>query len=246
MKESRFIELLNLYVDLQLTADEAVELEGELQRNPSRHRTYQQYCQMQKACTQLFEQECQVAPSTSKLARALAEAEQKINSFSEHRRQWRQRGVYAAGIAAMAACVALVFVRQAPAPATAPLASKSVAVEVAAVEAVEAPPAVQPVNIPPADPQTKELRRLYYAVLPARQYVPVQVVSPTGEAHAQVKEQPDFNWMKNVELAPLRSVNSEELAVELSPVAEQPEQLYINQHRPVQGFYEKAAFQFQK
>jgi anti-sigma factor RsiW len=247
MKDSRFIELLNLYVDQQLTAAEAVELEAELQHNPASRRTYQQYCRMQKACAQLFEQECQGAPSTSTLSRALAQADRKVVAFPEQRPQWRQRGVFAAGVAAMAACVALVFVRQGAAPAAGPVASSSapapMTVAVAAVEPTVS--SVQTVSIPPADPQTKTLRSAY-AVFPVRQFVPVQVVSANGETLGQAEEQADLNWMKNVELAPMRAVNADELTAESNSNLQQPARIYINNRRPVQEQYEKAAFSFQK
>ena len=53
MKDSKFIELLNLYVDHQISAEDAARLEAEIQRTPERRRVYRQYCQMQKACTVL-------------------------------------------------------------------------------------------------------------------------------------------------------------------------------------------------
>lgn len=250
MKDTRFIELLNLYVDQQLTAPEATELESELQHNPESRRTYQQYCRMQKACTQLFEQERQAAPSTSTLSRALAQADRKVLAFPEQRTLWRQRGVFGAGLAAMAACVVFVLVRQAPIQVNAPVASMPVPAAVAVAVAVSAPVvapanAAQTVSIPPADPQTTPLRRLY-TVFPVRQFVPVQVVSSNGEAAAQNETQPDFNWMKNVELAPLRPVSAEGLTAESNTTMQQPSDIYINNRRSVQELYEKAAFQFQK
>ncbi len=249
MKDSRFIELLNLYVDQQLTAAEAVELEAEIKQNPASRRTYQQYCRMQKGCVQLFEQECQSATATSALARALAEVEQKITAFPEQRTPWRQRGYYAAGLAAMAACVAFVLVRQAPVPTALPVAlveqPAAKVVAVAAVEPVVAAPAVQAVEIPPADPQTTEQRRLY-TVFPLRKFMPVQVVSYNADTGTPVGEQPDFNWMKTVELAPMRPVGAEELATESVTNLQEPAGFFINNRRPVQGLYEKAAFQFQK
>ena len=247
MKDSRFIELLNLYVDQQLTAAEATELEAELQRNPESRRTYQQYCRMQKACTQLFEQERQAAPSASMLSRALAQADKKVLSFPEQRPVWRQRAVFGAGLAAMAACLAIVLVRQAPAIAPTPVAAAPVpaAVAVAAVVAEPVAPAMQTVSIPASDAKTNTLSRLY-TVFPVRQFVPVQVVSANSDARAQVEEQPDFNWMKNVELAPMRPVSAESFTAESAATIQQPSDIYINNRRSVQDLYEKAAFQFQK
>jgi len=244
MKEQRFIELLNLYVDQQLIAPEATELEAELQQNPSRRRTYQQYCRMQKACTQLFEQERQGAPTTTSLSRAIAKADRKVVEFPVRHTAWRQRGVFGAGLAAMAACVAFVLVRQAPVVVNAPVASPPNTIGVAVVETPT--PAVQTVDIPPADPQAKELRRSYYTLLPVRQFVPVQVVSTNNEVVRATEEQPNLDWMKRVELSPMRNVNADEFALEANNSLQEPTGLYINNRRPVQGLYEKAAFQFQK
>ncbi len=248
MKDSRFIELLNLYVDQQLTAAEAVELETVIKQDPARRRTYQQYCRMQKGCVQLFEQECQDAPSTSALSRALAQADKKITASTEHRAWWSHRAVYASGLAAMAACVAFVLVRQGPppvAPMGLPVAAAS-ASEVVAVAAVEPEviPAVQAVAIPAPEPQAAEQRRLY-TVFPVRKFVPVQVVSYKDEAGTQL-DQPDFNWMKTVELAPMRPVVADDLTAEPSANLQESTNVFINNRRPVQGLYEKAAFQFQK
>ena len=245
MKEPRFIELLNLYVDQQLTATEATELEAELQHNPSRRRTYQQYCRMQKACTQLFEQERQGAPAMANLSRAMAKADRKVIAFPERHTAWRQRGVFGAGLAAMAACVAFVLVRQAPTPVNLPVASTPSSTMVAVVEPPPTP-AVQTVDIPPADPQAKELQRSYYTLLPVRQFVPVQVVSTNNETVRSSEEQPNFDWMKRVELSPLRNVNADEFAAETNNSLQQPAGLYINNRRPVQEFYKTAAFSFQK
>jgi hypothetical protein len=49
MKESKFIELLNLYVDHEISAEEACLLEQEIAANPERRRVYQQYCRMHRA-----------------------------------------------------------------------------------------------------------------------------------------------------------------------------------------------------
>ncbi|MFT3870014.1 MAG: hypothetical protein QM715_16325 [Nibricoccus sp.] len=252
MKDNRFIELLNLYVDQQLTAAEATELETEIQRVPDRRRTYQQYCRMQKACTQLFEQDRQAAPSTSKFSRALADADRKVIAFPEPRRVWLQRGLYATGVAAMAACVALVFFRASPvAPqnvAEQPAKPEPRAVATVVAKAETAAPVaetVQAVAIPPADPQTREMRKLYYAVLPVRQFVPVNAITTNGE-QAVAEERPDFSWMKNMEFAPLRPLSAETLFSETNGQNQQPNPSFIGTRHPVQLPYENSAFQYQK
>ena len=42
MKDNRFIELLNLYIDRQITVAETAELEAEIQQNPKRQAVYRQ------------------------------------------------------------------------------------------------------------------------------------------------------------------------------------------------------------
>ncbi|MBS0630971.1 MAG: hypothetical protein JSS11_03590 [Verrucomicrobia bacterium] len=100
MKESKFIELLNLYVDHEITAADAALLEAEIERSPDRRRVYRQYCQMQKACAVLehdFRTD-EVAPAANVIA------------FPTPRRTGRAWGYAAAGFVAAAACIAFVFV----------------------------------------------------------------------------------------------------------------------------------------
>jgi hypothetical protein len=52
MKDAKFIELLNLYLDHQIP-DESAELEAEIRAIPRAAALYRQYCQMQKACNVL-------------------------------------------------------------------------------------------------------------------------------------------------------------------------------------------------
>ena len=50
MKDSEFIQLLNLYLDHEISGADAARLESEVQTNAARRQIYQQYCRMQKAC----------------------------------------------------------------------------------------------------------------------------------------------------------------------------------------------------
>ena len=56
MKESKFIELLNLYIDHQISQEDAALLEEQILQNPARRQTYNQYCRMQRACTVVLDQ----------------------------------------------------------------------------------------------------------------------------------------------------------------------------------------------
>lgn len=50
MKDSEFIELLNLYVDHELSAADSAKLEAEVANHAARRKTYREYCLMHKAC----------------------------------------------------------------------------------------------------------------------------------------------------------------------------------------------------
>jgi len=113
MKDSEFIQLLNLYLDHEISAADAARLETEVQVNPARRKVYQQYCRMQKACKAL------AADFTTAESGSATEAEKKVVAFdaavaaaAAEKRQ-RVRGLYSLGsLAAVAACVAFVLVNR--------------------------------------------------------------------------------------------------------------------------------------
>lgn len=104
MKDNRFIDLVNLYIDRQITAAETAELEAEIQSNPRHRAIYRQYCRMHRATTLVYESFRADAPAQQKATTG----EGTIARFERDRRtHW---GYYAGGLAA-AACLALVFVQ---------------------------------------------------------------------------------------------------------------------------------------
>jgi len=56
MKDPEFISLLNLYVDREISPEDALRLETEVLADPKRREVYDQYCRMQKACAMLSSQ----------------------------------------------------------------------------------------------------------------------------------------------------------------------------------------------
>lgn len=114
MKDTEFIELLNLYLDHELTPADCARLEAEVKTNPIRRRVYEQYCRMQKACSELAADFAAEAPASN--ARALRA------SGAQNARQ-RPVALFALGsMAAAAAAVAIFFAARttttAPAGAT--------------------------------------------------------------------------------------------------------------------------------
>ncbi|MDF9828121.1 hypothetical protein M2103_001282 [Ereboglobus sp. PH5-5] len=213
MKDKRFIELLNLCVDHQITPDEARELEAELHANPARQRTYLQYCRMQKACSQLFEAERAHAPATPRLARALASANRKITHAPVRARfSWWRNPFAIGGLAtAMAACAAVFLInRAAPShtqPALASESQPSVAVAAVIAEPVRKTPA--PAAIP-VQPQPKRFR------------LPVVTSFSAEQNNAPLIEDSVFAWTKDVQLRPLRKVSTEDIIARFTRLENKP------------------------
>ena len=105
MRDSRFIELVNLYIDRQITAEETAELEAEMQGNPRRRAVYRQYCQLHRATKQVYDRFRAHATDPQAAAPAgragIADFENRPRSNRIH---------YVGGLVA-AACLALVFIR---------------------------------------------------------------------------------------------------------------------------------------
>lgn len=107
MKDNRFIELVNLYIDRQITGEEMETLEAEMQSNPRRRAIYRQYCQMHRATTMVYESfRTEGAEQPADLLRTDAKIARFENKSANRRKHWTY---YATGLAA--ACVALAFAR---------------------------------------------------------------------------------------------------------------------------------------
>jgi hypothetical protein len=152
MKESTFIELLNLYIDQQIAPEDATRLEGEILNNQRRRRVYQQYCKMHRACTIVLEKYGEEP-----------EGEPVVEFAPPARRAvW---GYYAAGVAA-AACVTLVVGRIYFQSATSGAPALPAAVPVAAAPVAESPVEALPVRL---DVTLPGLRQLGDAALPGQE-----------------------------------------------------------------------------
>jgi hypothetical protein len=108
MKDTRFIELVNLYVDRQISPDEQAELELEIQSNPRRRQVYLQYCRMHRATKLVYES---FRVNAEDGAATPARRPATIANLESRLRRRRARWLYASGGLAAAACLALVFAR---------------------------------------------------------------------------------------------------------------------------------------
>ena len=227
MNESRFIELLNLYVDHEITQEQAAELEAAIAGNPERRRIYQDYCRMQRACGVLVDRECTQAPASFAFQKALQEAENKIIAFPRRQKTGRRAYLVAfAGMASMAACVAFVVLHggfqagERDGQVTAP---------VAMIASVERPMVGDKVETL-VDQQSFVAQNVAVSrqpeTLPAEQRMPLE-------------------WMQRVELPPVQRVLVDDNTFEARPTLQQDNRVFRGRHA-VQGNAEFAAFQFQR
>ncbi len=148
MKDHRFIELVNLYIDRQITAEETAELEAEMQGNPRRRAIYRQYCQLHSATKQVYQSfranatEPQAGAPTGRVI---------TGKFA---RRAHPHWIHYAGGLTAAACLAVAFVRYnaSSQPATVILATAepAPAIQVAATGPSPAPRVEAPATVAPA------------------------------------------------------------------------------------------------
>ncbi len=210
MKESRFIELLNLYVDQELSPTEAAELEAEIAAKPARRRTYEQYCRMQKGCAMLFEAVRANAPEYTELASAGHAAERKVLDFPVNRTARRSflpaLAAWGGGIAAAAAVVTVLLVRE---PAGAPGGQSGPA----AIASTESSPS-------PATPAPVSTERPTHYQLAAQ-----LSLSPDRAKSFPQAEQPDFEWMQRMQFAAVPRLSPEDLRFVDEPASRPATQL---------------------
>ncbi|GAB1487601.1 hypothetical protein MASR2M8_00400 [Opitutaceae bacterium] len=229
MKDARFIELLNLYIDQELSAEEARELEQEIALNPARRRTYEQYCRMHRGCALLFESARSQAPCHPKLDRAAQVADEKIMAFPQSgapvvRGPWG-RIAWAGGLAAALAVSAL----QGPAILT----------------ALRGPTEVAPSNTVVASmapASTPTVRQSDYQLVGLVNRQP-----DTSRLTFQPVVAAEADWMQRLELTPLQRVSVEDLRFNTEPMDSDNRTFAGSQpFTPAQSAVEFSAFQFQK
>jgi anti-sigma factor RsiW len=193
MKDSEFIELLNLYLDHEISAADAARLEAEVLNNPARRRVYQDYCRMSKACTLLGQD----------FAQETAPAAGKVIDFATAQRASRTGWIAAGSFAAVAAAVAIVFVNVKNEPAVTPKAESVAATEVKS-------PAPESAVVPRmvAVPASRELPQPVLAnalLLTSNKQVPTPPLFVGADANA-----PQFEWLNTVQVAPMQRESIDE------------------------------------
>lgn len=116
MNDREFLELLNLYVDREISAEDALRLEAEVAADPRRREVHDQYCRMQKACSRLSEET---------YTASMAQTDPSLIAFPAPN-AWRMAPFVAGMAAAAVVAIAFVGLRGRVAPAAAPSVTASV------------------------------------------------------------------------------------------------------------------------
>ena len=245
MKESKFVELLNLYIDQEINPSEAELLEEEIQRDPARRRVYLQYCRMHRASAVLFESfRSDNVPAGNKLAEAARAADEKVVAFPTLSPRRTSRWVYAAGLVAAAACVAFVFVHR---PAVNPTRPNDGTLLTQNAAAPAQPAKVQTAAVSPeafAPTLVPMVRREFTPVLVTHTFAAAQDL-PANAAALLAGYPATLEWMQRIQLPPVQNLSLDTLVFEIQPTLRQDQRTYRSS-LPVQGNVEKASFEFQR
>jgi anti-sigma factor RsiW len=221
MKDTKFIELLNLYLDQHISPEDSALLEAEINRDPKRMQLYRQYCRMHKACSQMADSYRENAPARRPLV-------------LEHR---QRRGVtlYATGLIAAAACIALVLVTMPATDTGSPEMTVQLESSGPAVVSSDIPVAPVPV-LPALSLRDRELQTVFST----------RALAQLGENSASetllTVGQGRLDWLTDLQATPLQF----DLGA-FEPInTDSQETRTFRSHRPFQGNVELTAFQFQR
>jgi hypothetical protein len=222
MNDKEFIELLNLYVDREISAEDALRLEKVVATNPGRREVYDQYCRIQKACSMLSEETLDMSTVTTTPA---------VIDFPTQS-PWRFGPMFA-GLAVAAACaVVIVGVKNREASSAAGVASDSARSVLASnpVDAAADSIAMKPVLFVrlPSDQAPRGAQRTLLAY---------------ADAQAPM---PQLNWIGDIHLSPVSpSVTGDFL---LNPKTDLKAAVMTDNQasRDAQEPVEMAAFRFQR
>jgi hypothetical protein len=218
MKDSKFIELLNLYIDHQISAADAALLEAEIQQKPERRKIYREYCQMQKACGILAENFRSEGAAGGKVVE-MAPAPRRMTMAT-----------YAMGFAAAAACIALVVVKR-PIAESSPIATATDSIAQAVSTSTEN------ATVAAVAPTPDKSRPVLHPAFPGV----VRDDAVVDEAVAVADHVP-LDWMNQVQF---QRVTADHLRFDTTPEM-QTQDLTLRSTRPYQGQVETTAFIFAK
>ena len=234
MKDSEFIELLNLYLDHEISAADAARLEAEVQSDATRRRVYEDYCRMQKACRMLADDFATEPDAT---------ADDKIVAFTQARsmQKARNRVQFVAGaFIAAAACLTVVVVGRYRQNAPTVPAQNAVVQNTPAAPAVNQVVATQPTLVA-ATPVKLTTSANPAPATDAFAFRTDRQPTMLGSAH----NDPHFAWIQDIRLSPVQMpLPADQLQLETNLRSQN--QTYTSGNKPLPSDVQWTAIRFQK
>lgn len=234
MKDSEFIELLNLYLDHEISAADAARLEAEVQSNATRRRVYQDYCRMQKACKVLAEDFATDSDGT---------ADDKIVAFTQARTMQKARNrvqIVAGAFIAAAACLTVVVVgRYRQNASTIPAANVAIQ-NTPAASAVAQVTSSQP-TVVAATPVKLNTTANPAPAADAFAFRTDRQPTMLGAAH----NDPHFAWIQDIRLSPVQMPQPAD-QLQLETNLRSQNQTYSSGNKPLPSDVQWTAIRFQR
>jgi len=219
MNDKEFLELLNLYIDREISAENAQRLEAEVGSNADRRKVYDQYCRIQKACSMLSGE---MIDSVS--------ADRRVIAFPSAQ-AWRPLPIVAF-LAAAACLAAIVSLRS-----HSPLSMRDAYAN--PVDSGHSLAAAQTVDV---SPSPEAMRPVFLARQTSSQ--PVQKSDFAGADTASQVAQLD--WIGDVHMTPLFTPANPDFLLEARPDSKTTVLSEAQIARDAQETSEMAAFRFQR
>ncbi len=231
MKESEFVELLNLYIDHEISREDAARLEAEVASSPERQRVYLQYCRMQKACSLLAEHYLDAVPEG-----------ERAEVIEPPRRIW-QTGIYGAGLLAAACLTVLAVVRLHPPGGTSGVLAH-VDTPVTATAVTAAATAVV-ASVPARTVASVQDRYPLQPVVDLHDLSLSGANANTADAILAANQNAMFAWMNAVQAPVQRPALNQQVFV-VPAALQSPDSGALHRYSNPQAQVERAAFRFQR
>jgi hypothetical protein len=192
MNDREFIELLNLYVDREISPEDAQRLESEVGTNRERRKLYGQYCRMQKACSMLSVEHAESSPGGS---------DRRVLAFPSAR-PWRA-GPMVAALAAAACVVAVLGLRYRNVPA-----ASEVPAEASTPAAARPAPDAMDLSLAP-----DSMKPVFFTRAAGNR----QAAAPLFAAGEDSPAQAELNWIGSIHMAPVFSAANRDFLLTSRP-----------------------------
>ena len=235
MSDQRFLELLNLYLDHELSDAEAVELDTAVRSHPERRRTYDDYCRLQRGCSLISSGASLAAPAAPRYIRSLHEVERKI---AHPRTSPALSPVYMGAFASLALAMGIAWVVVTQRPASSPSLTGAAVDQLASSE--------RSVILASATTYSPSVgRHATFAAPSSVMALALGVNENAPEFEIAATDREALAWMQRVDQLPRESLSIDEQAFTGNAMPP-PDTRVFRRHSPQPSAVEFTGFQFQR